>query len=261
MSVILSCACGKRLRIPDGSAGKKVRCPGCKQILTATAQTPTEELPEVILLPDPAPVEQEDLPEVLPAFRATPSRPPPLPLPSSRGLDGTNIVELIPVKATADEGIWRLELGEEEVRLLNHDGAVAMRFRPDQANLRIFFPSFWLSIKHLEIREGANLKLQFRPEKVAVARIRSYLDNVLRADPGARRALKMRGLAIACLGLLATLVGAAAFAYLWTAGMLGARDRLSSKGTAWSIVLFFFGFILMAWGTGMYRKSARMGRP
>jgi hypothetical protein len=33
MPVTLTCECGKRLRIPDGKEGKRVKCPGCGQVL------------------------------------------------------------------------------------------------------------------------------------------------------------------------------------------------------------------------------------
>jgi hypothetical protein len=35
MPIQIKCECGKSLRVKDEAAGKKVRCPGCKAILTA----------------------------------------------------------------------------------------------------------------------------------------------------------------------------------------------------------------------------------
>jgi hypothetical protein len=37
MTLLLSCACGKTLRVPDTAAGKPVRCPACGAVLTAPA--------------------------------------------------------------------------------------------------------------------------------------------------------------------------------------------------------------------------------
>ncbi|QDU22117.1 hypothetical protein [Urbifossiella limnaea] len=37
MSLLLSCACGKFLRVPDTAAGRQVRCPACGGVLTAPA--------------------------------------------------------------------------------------------------------------------------------------------------------------------------------------------------------------------------------
>lgn len=35
MPIDMVCSCGKRLRVADDARGKKIRCPGCKAVLTA----------------------------------------------------------------------------------------------------------------------------------------------------------------------------------------------------------------------------------
>ena len=39
----ISCACGKRLRVPDSLAGKQVKCPACAKVFTVPAAAPTVE--------------------------------------------------------------------------------------------------------------------------------------------------------------------------------------------------------------------------
>lgn len=42
MTISIACPCGKRLRVADEMKGKKVRCPGCKAVLTTdTASAPS----------------------------------------------------------------------------------------------------------------------------------------------------------------------------------------------------------------------------
>ncbi len=67
MPILLSCGCGKKLRVKDELAGKRVKCPDCAKVLLV----PAAELPE----PD-----EEILEVAAPARQAAPSRkgPPPL---------------------------------------------------------------------------------------------------------------------------------------------------------------------------------------
>jgi hypothetical protein len=44
MSIAWNCACGKHLKAPDGSEGKRARCPACGQI----NQVPTPQLEPVV---------------------------------------------------------------------------------------------------------------------------------------------------------------------------------------------------------------------
>ncbi|MBI3099027.1 MAG: hypothetical protein HYY93_12420 [Planctomycetes bacterium] len=41
MPIVLSCACGKRLRVPDERLGQKVRCPGCAALIVVTSRAPS----------------------------------------------------------------------------------------------------------------------------------------------------------------------------------------------------------------------------
>jgi hypothetical protein len=65
MPIPLTCPCGRALRIKDELAGRKVRCPACKDVLS---------------VPEPGEDEDEEIPEVLPAEteeddEAPPARP------------------------------------------------------------------------------------------------------------------------------------------------------------------------------------------
>lgn len=62
MPISMGCKCGRKFRVKDEAAGKKVRCPDCQKIL---------------LVPDPEDFESEDVDdweEELPPRRASPSR-------------------------------------------------------------------------------------------------------------------------------------------------------------------------------------------
>ena len=41
MPLLIECACGKKLKVPDELAGKKLKCPGCAKVLTAAAPRPS----------------------------------------------------------------------------------------------------------------------------------------------------------------------------------------------------------------------------
>lgn len=48
MPIVIQCSCGKQLRVGDDLAGKKVRCPACKEVLTAESAPAVEEEPPVL---------------------------------------------------------------------------------------------------------------------------------------------------------------------------------------------------------------------
>ena len=63
MPITLTCACGKTLRVADEHAGRRVKCPACNAITTASA-------------PQPAPKPE---PEADPVFEVVESAPRPAP--------------------------------------------------------------------------------------------------------------------------------------------------------------------------------------
>lgn len=56
MPITLNCPCGKTLRVPDASAGKRARCPACQAVVTIPTAPPPEAEPvfEVVEEPTPA---------------------------------------------------------------------------------------------------------------------------------------------------------------------------------------------------------------
>lgn len=50
MPIELSCDCGKQMRVKDELAGKRIRCPACKEALTVPDAE--EELEEVVPVPE-----------------------------------------------------------------------------------------------------------------------------------------------------------------------------------------------------------------
>ncbi|MHB1424521.1 MAG: hypothetical protein ACYC3I_15225 [Gemmataceae bacterium] len=67
MPIALSCGCGRALRVKDELAGKNIRCPDCKSILTVPAKE--TEVEEVVL--ELIPVEDDEQAEE-PALEAIP---------------------------------------------------------------------------------------------------------------------------------------------------------------------------------------------
>jgi hypothetical protein len=59
MPIMLTCTCGKKLKLPDESAGKKARCPGCKTVLSVAAATATAEPVPIPDQPEPEPSEEQ----------------------------------------------------------------------------------------------------------------------------------------------------------------------------------------------------------
>ncbi|MBP3957678.1 hypothetical protein J8F10_20705 [Gemmata sp. G18] len=59
MPITFNCPCGKTLRVPDSSAGKRARCPVCNAIASVPEPEPVfeiaEELPEPVEIPPLAP--------------------------------------------------------------------------------------------------------------------------------------------------------------------------------------------------------------
>jgi len=55
MSILLSCRCGKKLRVKDDLAGKKVKCPGCAAIVPVPKAAPPDTAEEEPIEPEPAP--------------------------------------------------------------------------------------------------------------------------------------------------------------------------------------------------------------
>src|SRR5688500_6601379 len=77
MAIEGSCECGKRLRAPDGSAGRRAKCPGCGRVLQVPAGPATPAVGAV------GPPQQAALPPV-PTPRPAPARKPAPPPPRAR---------------------------------------------------------------------------------------------------------------------------------------------------------------------------------
>lgn len=61
MPITFDCACGKTLRVPDASAGKRAKCPVCTAVVTVPEPEPVLEIVEVLdvaeIVPPPLPPE------------------------------------------------------------------------------------------------------------------------------------------------------------------------------------------------------------
>jgi len=54
MALLITCDCGKKLSVKDELAGKKVKCPGCGEVLVAPTPTVVDEVTELITAEPPA---------------------------------------------------------------------------------------------------------------------------------------------------------------------------------------------------------------
>src|SRR5687768_5574069 len=98
MPIEVSCECGKRLRAPDSSAGRRAKCPGCGRVLQVPAAPGAPAVGVKAAAPQQAP-----LPPV-PAAGASAARPPaprkPAPPPRARPAPAPTPV---PVPAAEDD--------------------------------------------------------------------------------------------------------------------------------------------------------------
>ena len=70
-------ACGKKIAVQDEHAGKKARCPGCKQTIAIPAQATQQDIPVAEpVQPIPAQATQQDIPVAEPV-QPIPAPPPP----------------------------------------------------------------------------------------------------------------------------------------------------------------------------------------
>ncbi len=167
------------------------------------------------------------------------------------------VIELSPAREGSSRRKWQLELAADAVRVFDDRGKLAMTIPRDEANRRILFPSFWLSVKYIQIFRGEQVAFEFLPDQEAMARIRVYLDVALRQDPSARRKLKQSGVAVFLLGLFLTVAGGGFLAVEIIKGTVLHPDRFRTSSP---YAALGFGIGLLVWGIRMYRKAARLDR-
>ena len=77
MPIALTCGCGRAMRIKEEYAGRKVRCPDCRGVVTVPEPTAPPQIDELeVLNAEPAEAERETLPSraAVTARRPTPPR-------------------------------------------------------------------------------------------------------------------------------------------------------------------------------------------
>ncbi len=166
-------------------------------------------------------------------------------------------VELTPARAKNRKRTWLLELDEKEVRLLDDRDEHVMTIPRDEANRRIMFPSFWMSVKYLQIFDERQRPYEFEVNKRVSEPIQAYLDQILRQDAGARGKLKTSGWAMLFFGILLLLGGSALLTYLIATDAFISPGRLRIASPFAAILM---GLVFMFWGIFMIRRAARLGR-
>ncbi|KPJ57728.1 MAG: hypothetical protein AMS16_00925 [Planctomycetes bacterium DG_58] len=75
MPIVVTCECGKVLKVPEEHAGKRGKCPGCGKVITIpTAESQAPPSPERVA---PAPPEAQPTPEAPAPEEKAPPAPPP----------------------------------------------------------------------------------------------------------------------------------------------------------------------------------------
>jgi Flp pilus assembly protein TadB len=166
-------------------------------------------------------------------------------------------VELVPARAKNRKRTWLLELDEDEVRLLDDRDELVLTMPRDEANRRIMFPSFWMSVKYLQIFDERQRPYEFEAEKRARDPIQAYLDRVLRQDAGARGKLRASGWGMLVLGVFLLIAGAALLTYLIVTNAFISPGRLRIASPFAAILM---GLVFTFWGIFMIRRAARLGR-
>lgn len=102
-------------------------------------------------------------------------------------------------KAYAGEA-WQLSPTDDGLVLYDEDGERATKIPDADVSLRIVFPSFWASVRHLIIVDKDGDRLEFQPDTRAVARVRELVEQCLYRDPE-QAARTMRGKAVRDLAI------------------------------------------------------------
>jgi hypothetical protein len=100
---------------------------------------------------------------------ASQSRPAPLPDAGPR-----ERILLRPAKKKSTE-TWRLELGEDEVFLINSEEQLMGAIPRSEATGRFIFPSFWESVRNLGVLTDEGKVVWFERNKTAIRQIKKYL--------------------------------------------------------------------------------------
>ncbi len=100
-AVIITCKCGKKLKVRDEMAGKRAKCPTCGSIIPVPKPTPPDE--ELLV------IEEEDAPPAKPVAKKSPMRSPKMPaLPLEKEVDNE---EEAPRAQSNQPRIWTHEGG------------------------------------------------------------------------------------------------------------------------------------------------------
>lgn len=132
---------------------------------------------------------------------------------------------------------WALELGDEEVRVLNQKDAVVVEFPRAEAVGRFQLPSFWDSVKYFGITVSDGEIERFDVSPKGMEMIKEYLENVtIDAGPDAIRSYLRSGLVMVVIGLALATVGIVGS--IMSYNEAAANPEGGSYRISWGMVLF-----------------------
>src|SRR4051794_33324594 len=95
---------------------------------------------------------------------------------------------------------WQLRPTDDGLALFDEEGDQVTEVPDAGVSLRIVFPSFWASVRHLIIVDDRGRPLEFKPDAKAVTRVRELVQQCLYRNPeeaaGTMRGKALRDMAI-----------------------------------------------------------------
>ncbi len=148
---------------------------------------------------------------------------------------------------------WQLRPTDDGLALFDEEGDRVTDIPDAEVSLRIVFPSFWASIRHLMIVDNNGHQLEFQPDSQAVARVRKLVEHCLYRDPeNAARTMRGKALRDLAIGGGSFILGTCITAGTWLAA--------GPKGTFYVTTgLLLAGIIEIVRGLIWLLRAARLG--
>jgi hypothetical protein len=151
---------------------------------------------------------------------------------------------------------WQLHRTAHGFELRDAGGELVTAVPAAEAGYRFRFPSFWASVRYLEILQPDGGTHHFEPDKGTVASVKEQVDEALGLDPGAAaQALRRKALPALGGGLLALVagLGLTAFSYMQAAAPGGGRYWVTTG-------LIGVGLFSTCRGLMWYARAGKLGR-
>jgi hypothetical protein len=153
--------------------------------------------------------------------------------------------------------VWQLQPTKDGFELRDAGGELVTTIPAAETGYRFRFPSFWASVRYLEILMPEGGAHYFEPNKATVAAVKEQVDEALGLDPaGAAAALRRKALPALGIGVLALVagLGTTAYSYMNAAAREGGGNYYVLTG------LIGVGVFSLCRGLMWYARAARLSR-